>query len=299
MTGFVRRHPIGAFLAAAYALSIVIFTVPILSNHGLGVLPIELPGNEPFLLLLTAAMVGVTFGVTAIADGRDGVRHLRRRAFHVLVSPIWYATALLLLPVAALAVAVAMEGTQVLSALADEPALAIGWLVEVAVAFVLINLWEELAWAGFVLHRLQPRVGPLRATVLTTWAHAALHLPLLVVVGGVSDTRIAPAMYPFYLGALFIFPLGNRTVATWLYNRSGGSVPVAGLTHSAWNLATGGVMLPALVADIEPAFSYVGFAAVALIVIAATRGQLGYRHAASATGASAPDAHASTTVASL
>ena len=276
MTNFVRRHPISAFLIAAYTLSIIIFAVPMLSERGLGILPIELPGNEPFLLLLTAAMVGVTFGVTAIADGRDGVRDLRRRAFRFLVSPIWYATALVLLPLAALGVAFVMEGTQVLSAIAAEPTIAVDWIVEIAVAYILINLWEELAWAGFVLHRLQPRFGPMRATALTSWAHAAIHLPLLFIIGGVSDTRIAAEMYPFYLAALFIFPLGNRTVATWLYNRSGGSVPVAGLTHSAWNLATGGVMLPVLVADIEPAFSYFGFAAVAVVVIAATRGRLGY-----------------------
>jgi hypothetical protein len=117
----------------------------------------------------------------------------------------------------------------------------------------------------------------MRATVLTTWAHAALHLPLLVVIGGVSDTRITADMYPFYLAALFVLPLGNRAVATWLYNRSGHSVPIVGLTHASWNLATGSAMLPGLVAGYDTVWSYAAFAAVALIVIAATRGNLGYR----------------------
>ena len=281
MTQRIRRHPIAAFLMTAYVLAVLIFAVPVLSTKGLGVLPIELPGIEAFLLLLTFTMVGVTFGITAIADGRDGVRDLRRRAFRFLVSPIWYVTALVLLPLAALTVAVAIEGTQVLSALADDPAMAAGWLVEIAVAYLVINLWEELAWAGFVLHRLQPRFGPLRATVLTTWAHAAIHLPLLVVIGGVSDTRIEAGMYPFYLAALFLFPIGNRMVATWLYNRSGHSVPIAGLTHSSWNLATGGAMLPGLAAGYDPVWSYAAFAVVALVVVVATRGQLGYRSTAS------------------
>ena len=281
----IRRHPIAAFLFTAYVLAAVIFAVPVLSTKGLGILPIELPGIEMFLLLLTFAMVGVTFGITAIADGREGVRDLRRRAFRFLVSPIWYVTALVLLPLAALAVAVAIEGTQVVSTLVADPALAVGWLVEIAVAYFVINLWEELAWAGFVLHRLQPRFGPIRATVLTTWAHAAIHLPLLVVIGGVSDTRIAADMYPFYLAALFLFPIGNRMVATWLYNRGGSSVPMAGLAHSSWNLATGGVMLPGLAAGYDPVWSYLGFAAVALVVIVATRGQLGYRGAASSQSA--------------
>ena len=106
------------------------------------------------------------------------------------MSSVWYVAALFVLPGSALAVAVAMEGTRVLSAIGEDPSLAVTWLTDIAVAFVLNNLWEELAWSGFMLHRLQPRFGPLRATVLTTWAHAALHVPLIVVVGGVSDVRI-------------------------------------------------------------------------------------------------------------
>src|SRR5919106_2740543 len=292
MSTVVRRHPIGAFLVAAYSLSIAIFAVPMLSDAGLGILPIELPGIAPFLLLLTFAMVAVVFGITAIADGRQGVRQLRGRLFRFLVSPIWYVAALLVLPASALGVAVALEGSSVVTAIGAEPAVAASWLAELAVPLVLINFWEEFAWSGFVLHRLQPRFGPVRATALTTWAHAALHLPLLFVLGGVSDDPIAVEMYPFYLAALFVFPLGNRTVATWLYNRSGHSVPVAGLTHSSWNLATGGAMLPALVPTAEPVFSYIGFAVVAAIVIVATRGRLGYRQGGSASSAALAGAHA-------
>jgi membrane protease YdiL (CAAX protease family) len=278
---FIRRHPIGAFLIAAYALAVLIFALPVLSEQGLGIVPIELPGTEPFLLLITFALVGLVFGITAIADGPQEVRALRRRAFHFLVSPVWYAAALLLLPLTAVVVAVVMEGTGVLAALADDPAVAVGWLTELAVPLILINFWEELAWSGFVLHRLQPRVGPLPATALTTWAQAAIHLPLLVVVGGLSDSRIPAEMYPFYLAALFLLPLGNRTVATWLYNRSRHSVPVVGLTHASWNLATGSAFLPALVPAFDPVWSYAGFAAAAIIVIAVTRGRLGYHRAAS------------------
>jgi CAAX protease family protein len=281
MADFVRRHPIGAFLVAAYAISIAVFAVPVLSDRGLGILPIELPGTEPFILIMTFAMVGATFGVTAIADGRDGVRDLRRRAFRFLVSPVFYLAALVVLPGAALGVAVALEGTQVIGAIADDPGIALTWLAEIAVMFFLVNLWEELAWAGFVLHRLQPRVGPIRATALTTFGHAALHLPLLVVIGGVSDVRIAVEQYPFYLAALFVFPLGSRTVATWLYNRSGSSAPIAGLTHSSWNLATGSALVPALVPGYEAVWSYAAFAVVAVAVLVATRGRLGYRTDAS------------------
>lgn len=286
MSTFTRRHPIGVFLAAVYAIAVIVYALPVLSQAGLGILPVELPGVAPFLLVLVLAMVGVSVAITAVADGREGVRDLRRRAFRFRTSLVWYATALLLLPASALAMAVVVEGPSVLSELAANPAILVDWLVNVISAAVIINLWEELVWTGFLLHRLQPRVGPIRATALTTWAQAAIHVPLIVVVGGVSDTRVTPDLYPFFLAALFVFPLGNRAVATWLYNRSNASVPVIGLTHAGWNLAAGSAFIPALVLGYVSALSYVAFAVVALVLIAITRGALGFRTDASAS----PDA---------
>jgi membrane protease YdiL (CAAX protease family) len=280
----IRRHPIGAFLAATYILVGVIFAVPLLATTGLGILPIELPGIAPFLLVSTIALAVVAFAVTAIVDGREGVRELRARAFRFRVSPIWYATALFVLPLAALAVAMALQGTAPLQGVAREPGRIVGWLIEIVVALVLINFWEEIGWTGFVLHRLQPRLGPMRATVATTWAQAAFHLPLLFIVGGVSDTRLTPDQYPFYLAALFILPLGSRTVLTWLYNASRQSLPVAGLTHSSWNFAAGPAFLPALVPGFDEVWAFAGFAVVAVTVIVLTRGRLAYDGALPASG---------------
>ena len=228
----------------------------------------------------------VAFGVTAAADGSAGVRELRGRAFRFRVSPLWYLAAFLLLPLSALGVALVVDGPAPLVAIVGQPAVIVDWLLAIVVAFLLVNLWEEIGWTGFLLHRLQPRVGPLRATVLTTWAQATLHLPLLFVVGGVSDDPIAPAQYPLFLAALYILPLGNRTALTWLYNQSGQSLPVTGLAHSSFNLANGTAFLPFLVVGLDGVWAYAGFAAVALVLIVATRGRLGYG-APEATGSPA------------
>jgi uncharacterized protein len=139
----IRRHPIGAYLLVTYALVLLVFSVPLLADTGLGLLPIQLPGIAPFLLVSTVALAGVAFAVTALVDGRDGVRELRRRAFRFRVSPLWYAGALLILPLAALTVSVIAHGTAPLEAIAGEPSLVAGWLIELAVAVVLINFWEE------------------------------------------------------------------------------------------------------------------------------------------------------------
>jgi membrane protease YdiL (CAAX protease family) len=188
--------------------------------------------------------------------------------------------------------AVILHGATPLHALAGDPGLTVSWLMEIAIALVLIQFWEEIGWTGFVLHRLQPRLGPVRATLTTTWAQAAFHIPLLFIVGGVSDTRLTPDQYPFFLAALFFFPLGNRMVLTWLYNRSGRSLPVAGLIHSSWNFAAGSAFLPALVSGFNSIWAYVGFAVVAVVLIVGTRGRLGYEPATAATEAAATRAFA-------
>lgn len=272
---FARHKPIATYLTVVYLLAAVVFLPPLLGTAGLGILPFEIP-VAPFLLISTAALAGVAFAVTAAADGRPGVRELRKRAFRFRVSLAWYAVALLALPLAALGFAIVTQGTVPLDVLAADPNVVTSWATRVVIAVVLINFWEELGWTGFVLHRLQPRVGPLRATVLTTFAQGAFHLPLLFIVGGVSDVRLSPDQYPFILFALFVFPLGNRTVLTWLYNNTRYSLPLAGLMHASWNLATGPEFLPTLFPGYDEIWAYAGFAVLAVALIAATRGRLGY-----------------------
>ena len=275
MSQFVRRHPLSAFLFAVYAYALAVYAVPVLSEAGIGLVPIALPGIAPFLLVLTFGMVGIAYAVTAIAEGREGVRNLRSRMLRFRVAPVWYGAAVVVLPLFAVIAAVVVAGPSVLATIGSDPGVAIGWLADILMAAILINFWEEVAWTGFVLHRLQQRVGPVRATALTTWAQAALHVPLLVVAGGLSEGRVPVEMYPVFLVALFVLPLGNRTVVTWLYNRSGGSIPVAGLAHSAFNLATGSAFA-ALATGYLPIWSYAGFAAAAALVLVATRGRLGH-----------------------
>jgi uncharacterized protein len=279
----IQRHPVAAFLVATYLLAGVAFALPLFGTQGLGIAGVDIP-VAPFLLLSTASLALVAFGVTAAANGRPGVRELRSRVFRFRTSPVWWVLALVLLPLAALATASVVHGTAPVQALIDKPDLAVGWLIQVATAFVLIQLWEEAGWTGFMLERLQPRLGPVRATLATTWAQAAFHIPLVFIVGGVSDIRLTPDQYPFYFAALFVFPIGNRMVGTWLYNRSGRSVPVVALAHSSWNLAAGSAFLPALVPGSNSILAYAGFAAVAVVLLVVTRGRLGYEEARARDG---------------
>src|SRR6266511_932785 len=247
------RHPVATYLVITYLLTGVVFVLPLLSRAGLGLLPIELPGVAPFILLSAFGLALLAFLATALADGRPGVRELASRARRFRVSPIWY-----------------------LVAIVREPMLLVGWLAGLLLAALLVNYWEEVGWTGFVLHRLQPRIGPVAASVVTTWFQSALHLPLVFIAGGVTDGRVPPDEYPFYLVALFVLPIPVRIVLTWLYNRSGNSLPVVGIYHAGLGIASGSSFLPVIAPTVNPVFVYAGFGVLPLVVLVATRGRLGY-----------------------
>ena len=275
MRSFAHRHPIRTFLAIVYTATAAIFAIPFLSSAGIGAIGLELPGIAPFILLSALSLVGAAFVTTALADGRPGVRALRRRVFNFRVSPRWYAVAIVALPGAALGTAFVMSGVAPLAALASNPALLVEVAIGAVVAFALVNWWEEAAWTGFALDRLQGSIGPIRASVATTWMQATLHLPLVFIAGGVTVGRVPPEAIPFYLVALYILPIPVRMTLTWLYNASGRSVPIAGLYHAGLGVASGVAFLPVLAPSVDPVWVYAGFAALAAFVLAATHGRLG------------------------
>src|SRR6185369_1295430 len=201
----------------------LIFAVPFLSKAGIGVIDLELPGAAPFILLSAISLVVSAFVATALADGRSGVRDLRKRVFHFRVRPAWYPIALFALPAVALVTAALVSGGAPLAAIAADPAILVGVVLGAIVAFALVNWWEEAAWTGFALERIQPRFGPLGASVVTTWLQALIHLPLVFIAGGVTDGRVSAELVPFYLVALFVLPIPVRIALTWLYNASGRS----------------------------------------------------------------------------
>jgi membrane protease YdiL (CAAX protease family) len=276
MRSIAQRHPVSVFLTFAYVASAAIFALPFLSTNGLGLIDLELPGIAPFILLSAISLAGAAFITTALAEGRDGVRGLRRRVFRFRVRPSWYAVALLILPGVALMTAVVLAGINPLIELVTSPGIVIGALLGSVVAFLLVNWWEETAWTGFVLERLQPRMGPIGASVVTTWLQAIIHLPLVFIAGGVTDGRVSTDQVPFYLVALFVLPISVRLVLTWLYNVSGRSVPIVGLYHAGLGVATGAGFIPLLAVDMNPVWVYAGFAVLAVVVLTATRGRLGW-----------------------
>jgi membrane protease YdiL (CAAX protease family) len=102
-------------------------------------------------------------------------------------------------------------------------------LVFVLIAVVLINLWEETVWAGFVQTRLEPRYGLLGAAVLTALGFAAIHLPMLFA----TDLTVSSVLVG--IGVLFGAAVLLRFLIGIVLGGTGGSVLAVALLHATWN----------------------------------------------------------------
>jgi uncharacterized protein len=271
LVGFVRRRPLTAFLVWFFTVGQAVAFVPVIAAAN----GVELMA-QPFIIAST--LVGLLLPavvITRIVDGPERVRELWRRAFAVGVGLRWYALAMVVVPAVATALAVAFlgmpaAGTSILSALI------LGLVLQTVLALVPNNLFEEVAWMGFVQDRLQRRHGPMRAALLVGPLFALQHVSL-VVGGGVTGLLL--------LGMLVVLAIPFRAVMAWVANRTG-SLFAVGLVHAAGNAVAGGSGFGAgFLPRLYPDAGFVGllhllaFAIIGLVLIAATRGRLGLARA--------------------
>jgi len=280
LAGIIRRHPVASFLAWSFPVGQAIAFQPVLGHAWYDV---DLP-TAPFVVaanllgLLLPAVV-----ITRVVEGRAGVRALWRRAVRVRVPLRWYGLALVVVPVATTAVAVALLGPPEGTGRVLASALVSGLLVQVLLGFLSTNWAEEVAWTGFLQTRLQDRRGPVRAALITGPLFALQHAPLAAGNGWLGGTVVL----------LFVTAtaIPFRFLQGWVANRTG-SLLVVGLVHAAGNATTDGSgfggpgLLPRLYLDdgVGPVH-LVASAALGLVVLAATRGGLGGRPRAPRVGA--------------
>ena len=241
LTDSVRRHPLIAFFVLAYALTWPL--IPLVSLSPLWGFP----------ALFGPALAAVV--VTAVADGRAGLRDLLDRVVRWRVGAGWYAVALGFPAVLALAAA----GLHLL--LGAGSSIEFGGLsVLNLVVFVLI-VGEELGWRGYALPRLLARGSALSASLILGVLWGVWHLPTFFVPGAPQHGL------PF--SAFVLLTMAYSVLFTWFYLHTRGSVLIATLLHGAINFSQG-----LFLGGIDPAREYwllaavYGVAALALVVAA-------------------------------
>ena len=190
--------------------------------------PTHLPG------LLGPALAAVI--VTGAVSGRAGLVDLGRRIVHVGVGARWYGFVLASLEAVALALDVhGLSGDRLptSAALRTYSGDAVRpWLALIPCVLVVNGFGEEVGWRGFLVDRLAPRLGLARTALLVAAVWAPWHLPLFWVSQSFADFGL-----PGTVGWLVSITAGS-VVLSWAYLRSGRSIWLVALWHTAFNLVT-------------------------------------------------------------
>lgn len=285
----IRRHPIACYFALAYGISWIVWSPYVLSQNGLGIIHFRFPnilGDGQLAGLLLGAYLGPlssAFIVTVISDGKPGLRRWVRRLLRWRVGWGWYAFALIGIPVVLVLGTLPLPGALATFHL-PSPGLLLVYVPYLALQVVTTGVAEEPGWRDFALPRLQCRHGPLAGTLILGPLWAGWHLPLFLTDWAPNSDLVSIVEFLFMAIAFSI-------VITWVFNHTRESLPIAMLVHVTNNnvfSAAWSQFFPMLDPNRNAVTAaLIAYGMLALLLVAATRGRLGYRGSAAASSPAA------------
>lgn len=278
-TGWIQRHPLATYFLIAFA-GMWALVIPLALSTGFHLF--ALPDAVLMLLYVLSPYPGPLLGafvVTHATEGGAGVRRLLKRIVQWRVGAQWYLAAIFIMLLIWLAAySILFNGEPLRALIANPLVLASTFLTNILIGILIPSLGEEVGWRGFALPRLQGQYGPVVGTLILGALHALWHLPALftIMFGPLPAADILPFLITATLGSF---------VYTWVVNNARGSILIAILLHASSNAASGvlnaifpqTVVFPApLQALTSSWFNVIIFGLAAIVLIALTRGRLGY-----------------------
>jgi uncharacterized protein len=229
---FVARRPVTAFLIMAFAIAYPVMSLPALAVHR--VIPggplldrLPFPPDEIAGLMLTMfALLPSALFVTWAANGRQGIISLFKRVARWRFGVGWWLAVLAGLPVLTVVFTLILGGS-----LKSIDPVGLFWdqLRLLLINLILVNLWEETAWAGVMQTRLERRHNIFVAAALTAVPFGFIHLPL-AFLSQISLASVLISLAAYILLGLFLRPLIGIVL-----RGSRDSLLAAGLMHSVFN----------------------------------------------------------------
>jgi membrane protease YdiL (CAAX protease family) len=219
----VRRHPL---------LSFVVVNIALTWSVQLAFLALGWPLFPVALVIELALLFGTAVAITRLTEGREGVRRLMAGALRWRIGTGWTVAVLVLLPVATLVVG-AVAGTLQPPADGYTAEVLLYLFMTLVFGALLGNLWEELAWTGFLQSRLAERYGTLKGALLTAVPFGLIHLPLALEADGLTGTRVGDLTLAW--GLLLLVAPFFRYLVGMTYASTGGSVLAVAVLHGSFN----------------------------------------------------------------
>ncbi len=243
MNTFIKKYAIASF----YILTLLLGGV---------VTYLVVQGVLPSVLIMIAALAASLSGIiiTAIVDGKDGLKKLFGRLKIWRIGIGYWAFAFLILPPTILLGLYLNPffGGEKIELSNIQP---IFMIVPMFIMFfITAGLGEEIGWTGFLTPRLQARYNALTSSIIRGVLWGLWHIPLFIF-SGLDHPSLESFPYAdwvsqkSFLVALGAFILINQipwsNFYTWLFNNSKGSILLPAILHGSevwfayWVLSTG------------------------------------------------------------
>jgi uncharacterized protein len=212
----------------------------------------------PALVIELAILLATATAFTHRLEGAAGVRRLYRQAVRWRIRPRWYLAVLFMLPVVTVLIA-AVTGT--LSGPEDSWGTEVFQYLFLTLVFgaLLGNVWEELAWTGFLQARLTDRHGLLKGALWTALPFGLIHLPLAFEENGLAGTSLGDVALTWAL-LLGVAPFFRYLIGI-VYQRTGRSVLAVAILHGSFNACASTTLTTG-------AWQYIPAAVVATLAVA-------------------------------
>ena len=249
LKNFVERHPVLSYFTLVYLITwgSILLIAQALNSSG-ETDPTARTAFVSLPLLIAPGLVGIT--LTALLEGKAGIRAMFSRMTHWRVNMRWYAVALGLMPILILAI---LLGLALLISPAFTPVLSLLGLAGIAAGYL-----EEIGWTGFATPRLLSRWSPLRVGLLMGLLWGLWHGLADYLIRGDSLGAFWPVTF-----SLFVLPLTAwRILMVWVYDKTL-SGPVAQLMHFSY---TGSLGLFVPLSAISPTQDALVYAVLMLVL---------------------------------
>ena len=223
----VARHPLVSYFVLAYGItwgSILVF----LASRGFQFTSLHVQDTSIlFVIIFSGMLLGPSTSsliLTAVLDGRNGLRELWLRIKRWQVGLPWYAIALLTIPVLTLVL------FSILGAFVS-PVYNPNFRIALGVAGLLAGCFEEIGWTGFATPRLLKKHPPLKAGFFLGILWASWHM-LADFTGNISNLSLMQWIAWFVI--YWILPLtAYRILMAWVYSHTQ-SVFLGQLMHASY-----------------------------------------------------------------
>jgi membrane protease YdiL (CAAX protease family) len=218
---FIQKRPVLTYSALTFAIS----WGGMLMAVSLGGIPTNEEQSAMLLVFSYIAMLlGPSLGgllLTGVIDGKVGFRELGFRLSKWRVGVRWYAIALLIAPllIVATLLVLSLISPDFLPRLFTEEDKA--FLFQFSfVAGIMVGIFEELGWTGFVLPKVRLHFSTLKSGIIIGLLYAVWNFPVVFWVSTATGTTGSIPMVIFMPAVLFTWLPACRVLMVWVYEHT-------------------------------------------------------------------------------